>query len=484
MSRKPYKFYVSPFTDRYSSPDMRYIWSEEYKYERWRYLWSILASGQKQLGIDISDEQIQEMNDNISSIDMDRVSEIEKEMKHDVMAHITAFGEVAPSAKPFIHLGATSQFVVDNADSLAMKDSLLLIINKTVSVIERLSESAEAYASVPTVGLTHLQPAQPVTVGKRIMMWVQELVIALEDIGFKLDNMRVRGISGATGSKLSFLELFGGDEDKVYELDRLICTGMGFSADKSLTITGQTYPRILDSSIMSALCLLASACNKICGDIRILSGRGEISEGFNEGSQKGSSAMPYKRNPIRSEKVCSLSRHMMSLAQTFYHTSANQWMERSLDDSAGRRIAMPEAFLVMDEVLETMIRISGDMVPDLETIKNNYSKESYKFLSENLIIAFTTENGCDRQDAHEYVQYIMGMVENHDGNRIEEIKRLLRKPSKSAKENNKKVVGNIDIDSVIDGCLDMTGMCERDVTSYKQNVVDTLMKHYKQREVE
>tara|TARA_R100000458_G_C8220719_1_gene205174 strand:- start:257 stop:964 length:708 start_codon:yes stop_codon:yes gene_type:complete len=229
---------------------------------------------------------------------------------------------------------------------------------------------------------------------------------------------------------------------------------------------------------MSSLSLLASACSKICNDIRLLSSREETSEGFDIIRQKGSSAMPYKRNPIKSEKVCSLSRHMISIAQTFHHTSANQWMERSLDDSAGRRIAMPEAFLIMDEVLDTMKKIADDLVVDVSGIQHNYSKGVHKFLSERLIVEFTKQNGCDRQLAHEYIQSVMTQVDNHQGDRMQELKRIMKNPSQGSKKTNKKVVGNIDIDALIDGSMELTGMCEKDTRDYKRNVVDALVQHY------
>ena len=483
MSRKPHKFYLSPFTDRYSSPDMRYIWSEEYKYERWRYLWYLLASSQKELGVDISDEQVKDMLDNISSIDMDRVAEIEKDTRHDVMAHISAYGEDAPSAKSVIHLGATSQYVVDNADVMAMRDSILIVINKVVNVIDKISKHSISYSSMPTVGLTHFQKAQPVTFGKRIMTWVQELVIALEDLGFKLDNMKTRGIAGATGSKLSYLELFEGDENKVDELDRMVCSRMGFDNDKSFLITGQTYPRIMDSSIISSLCLIASACSKICNDIRLLSGRGEVSEGFDEENQKGSSAMPYKRNPIKSEKVCSLSRHMISISQTVYHTSSNQWLERSLDDSSSRRLVIPEAFLIIDEILETMIKIFEDFCVDSDVVDRNYNNSICDFISEKLIIEFSTVNGHDRQETHKFVQDLLVFLRDFEGDKIDKFKKMLKKTNKSSEKRRKEIVGDLNTDEIVDRYVDnpslLTGTCEQDTIRYKEEVVDKIIEHYR-----
>jgi adenylosuccinate lyase len=321
-------------------------------------LWLALAEGEQQLGVDISNEQIQEMRDHIHDIDYERAEKEEKECRHDVMAHVRTFGIVCPLAKPIIHLGATSCFVGDNTDLIQMRDSLKLIQDKIVTFLNITKGFAEKHKSLGTLGFTHFQPAQLTTVGKRCTLWMQDFVMDYEEVGRLISDMPMRGVQGTTGTQATFLELFDGDHNKVKELNKIVCDKMGFT--KRLAVTGQTYTRKIDFTVLSCLSGIAQSAYKMCGDIRLLASMKEVEEPFEKG-QIGSSAMAYKRNPMRSERVCSLARYLISLPQNAANTHANQWFERTLDDSAIRRIVLPEAFLAADVILTTLINIADGL---------------------------------------------------------------------------------------------------------------------------
>ncbi|NQT41571.1 MAG: adenylosuccinate lyase, partial [Planctomycetes bacterium] len=331
--------YQNPLITRYSSPEMSEIWSPQRKFSTWRRLWVALAEAEAELGLPITPGQIGQLRAHVDDVDFELARRYEQKLRHDVMAHVHTYGDACPEAAGIIHLGATSCFVTDNADVLLLRDSLRLVRDRLVSVIDRLGRFAADYRDLPCLGFTHLQPAQPTTVGKRACLWAYDLVLDLAEIKHRLDTLRARGPKGTTGTQASFLELFDGDHGKVRRLEKLVCRKMGF--DRSYEVTGQTYPRKIDSQVLDALSGVAQSAHKMATDLRLLQHRKEMEEPF-EKSQIGSSAMAYKRNPMRSERVCSLARFVMSLPSSAAATLATQWFERTLDDSANRRLTLPQ----------------------------------------------------------------------------------------------------------------------------------------------
>ncbi len=394
--------YRSPLGGRYASAEMQEIWSDRRKFTTWRRLWLALAEAQRELGLNISAQQIEELRAHLDDIDYERAAKYERELRHDVMAHIHALGDVAPNARPIVHLGATSQFVNDNTELLQMRDGLRLLAAKLAGVIDALANFAKKHRDLPTLSFTHYQPAQPTTVGRRAVLWAQEFVIALEEIEHRLDTLRFRGAKGATGTQASFLDLFAGDHAKVEQLDRLVTEKMGWDPDKRFMVTGQTYSRLLDAQVLNALAVAAAAVHRVCNDLRLLANRKEIEEPF-EKSQVGSSAMPYKRNPMRCERATGLARFVMNLAPNALQTAAEQWFERTLDDSANRRLALPEAFLAIDGCLDIMLNVTGGLVVYEATIRANLMAELPFMASENLLMA-AVRAGADRQAAHEIIR--------------------------------------------------------------------------------
>lgn len=394
--------YQSPLESRYASRAMREIWSPQRKFSTWRRLWLALAEAQQELGVDITDVQLQQLQLHLDDVDYDAADRHEARLRHDVMAHIHALGEVAPQARPIIHLGATSQFVNCNTELLQMRDSLELIAGKIARVIDALGHFAIEYRDVPTLGFTHYQPAQPVTVGKRATLWAYDLALALEDIEHRLETLRFRGAKGATGTQASFLQLFDGDETKVERLDALVTEKMDWPASMRFAVTGQTYPRLVDAQIVNALAVTAAAVHKCCNDLRLLANRKEVEEPF-EKEQIGSSAMAYKRNPMRCERATGMARFVMALAQNPLNTAATQWFERTLDDSANRRLVLPEAFLALDGVLDIMHNVCSGLVVYEKTVRANLLAELPFMASENILMA-AVANGADRQEAHEVIR--------------------------------------------------------------------------------
>lgn len=398
--------YQTPLATRYASEKMLYIFSDESKYKTWRACWIILAEAQKELGLkingrEISWEQIGEMKKNLTNIDYNLIRKKENEVKHEVLAHLAAFGEQCPNAKPIIHLGATSAYVIDNTELLQMKFGLELIRKRLVNTIYLLDKFAYNYKDLVTLAFTHGQPAQPTTVGKRATLWIQDLIFDFEDLEYRLSNLKALGVKGATGTQASFLELFDGDEEKVRKLDELVIKKlMEFS--KSYEVTGQTYPRKVDYQILSVLAGIGGSAHKFSTDLRLLQSRKEIEEPFGE-KQKGSSAMPYKRNPMKSERISSLSRHVMPLAFESLMTSALQWFERSLDDSAGKRMYIPEAFLTIDSVLNLYMSIADNILVYPKVIEKNLKEELPFMITENIIME-AVKNGSDRQEIHSIIR--------------------------------------------------------------------------------
>lgn len=392
--------YTSPFSQRYSSKEMQLIFSDDYKYSTWRKLWISLAKAQMKLGLPITKEQIDELEENKDNIDYDQVKLFEKQIRHDVMSHIKAYGLQCPKAKGIIHLGATSCFVTDNTDIIIMKTALILIRKKLVSVIKNLSDFALKYKDIPTLGFTHFQPAQLVTVGKRACLWIQDFCMDVDELEFVVDTLMMRGVKGTTGTQASFMSLFNDDENKVDELERLVCEDFGF--DKAFNITGQTYSRKTDSRVLKSLSSIAQSAHKMGTDIRLLQGLKEIEEPF-ETNQVGSSAMAYKRNPMRSERICSLARYIITNAHNPEITASVQWLERTLDDSANRRLSIAEGFLATDGMLDILINITDNLVVNENVIKKHIREEIPFIATENILME-SVKRGGDRQMLHEKIR--------------------------------------------------------------------------------
>lgn len=391
--------YVTPLGGRYASKEMNELWSSNSKYSTWRKLWIALAETEKELGINITDEQINEMKAHVNDIDYDIVSKREKECRHDVMAHVYEFGEKCPNAKPIIHLGATSCFVTDNTDVILMTKAIKLIKQKLVVVINNLKNFANENKGVTCLGYTHFQPAQLTTVGKRATLWLQDLLEDLEELEFVESHMKLLGCKGTTGTQESFMKLFK-NEELVKQIDGKIAEKMGF--DKVYAVSGQTYTRKLDSRVLNLLSSIAQSASKFANDMRLLQHEKELEEPFEKG-QIGSSAMAYKRNPMRSERINSLSRHVIALANDPAITAATQWLERTLDDSANKRICVPEAFLAIDAVLILYANISSNIVVYKNVIKTNMMQE-LPFMGTEEILMNAVLKGGDRQELHEKIR--------------------------------------------------------------------------------
>ncbi|HEY5563347.1 MAG TPA: adenylosuccinate lyase [Clostridiaceae bacterium] len=392
--------YTSPFNSRYTSKEMSYIFSDEMKFRTWRKLWVILAESEKELGLNISDEQIAELKANVNNINYDVAKAKEKEVRHDVMSHIYAYGVQCPKAKGIIHLGATSCYVGDNTDIIIMKEGLFLIRKKLINVISHLTKFSLKYKALPTLGFTHLQPAQLTTVGKRATLWIQDLVIDLEKLDFIINSLKLLGVKGTTGTQASFMDLLNEDEEKVKLLDKLVTEKLDFK--ESYWVTGQTYPRKVDSLILNSLSEIAQSAYKFSNDIRILQNMKEIEEPF-EKNQIGSSAMAYKRNPMRSERISALSRYIIVNSLNPAITAATQWFERTLDDSANKRIAVAEAFLALDGVLDLYINISSNLVVYEKVIAAHVNNELPFMATENILME-AVKLGGDRQELHESIR--------------------------------------------------------------------------------
>ena len=392
--------YSSPLAERYASKAMLELWSPATRHGLWRRLWLALAEAERELGVDIPEDAIREMRAHLDDIDFDAVAQYEKRFRHDVMAHVHAFGDVAPAAKPFIHLGATSAYVTDNADLILMRRGLSLLRSRVLDVLRALAEFAEKWREQPTLGYTHLQPAQLTTVGKRATLWMQDLVLDVEDIDYRLRTLPFRGVKGTTGTQASFLEIFDGNHDKVRQLDRMVTEKMSFPAP--LPVTGQTYTRKLDAFVLGVVAGVAASAAKFSSDIRMLQSFGEIEEPF-ESEQVGSSAMAYKRNPMRSERIASLARFVNSLEANANETHAVQYFERTLDDSANRRLVIPEMFLATDAIMLLMANVAGGLEVHPAVINRRVNAELPFMATEQLIVRAVRAGG-DRQVAHETIR--------------------------------------------------------------------------------
>ncbi len=392
--------YVSPLSERYASKEMQYIFSPDKKFRTWRRLWIALAETEKELGLPITDEQIEELKEHADDINYDVAKAREKEVRHDVMSHVYAYGVQCPKAKGIIHLGATSCYVGDNTDIIVMTEALKLVKKKLVNVLSELSSFADRYKDLPTLAFTHFQPAQPTTVGKRATLWMQEFYLDLEDLDHVISTMKLLGSKGTTGTQASFLELFDGDMEKVNALDPMIAQKMGFSA--CYPVSGQTYSRKVDTRVLNVLAGIAASATKMSNDIRLLQHLKEVEEPF-EKSQIGSSAMAYKRNPMRSERIASLSRYVIADALNPAITSATQWFERTLDDSANKRLSVPEGFLAVDGILDLCLNVVDGLVVYPKVIRKRLMSELPFMATENIMMD-AVKKGGDRQELHERIR--------------------------------------------------------------------------------
>ena len=392
--------YVSPLSERYASKEMQYVFSPDMKFKTWRRLWIALAETEKELGLDITDEQIEELKAHQDDINYDVAKEREKVVRHDVMSHVYAYGIQCPKAKPIIHLGATSCYVGDNTDIIVMTEALKIVRKKLVNVIAQLSAFAKKYESQPTLAFTHFQPAQPTTVGKRATLWAQEFLMDLEDLEYVLGGMKLLGSKGTTGTQASFLELFDGDQEKIDKIDPMIAGKMGFTA--CVAVSGQTYSRKTDTRVLNVLAGIAASAHKMSNDIRLLQHLKEVEEPF-EKTQIGSSAMAYKRNPMRSERIASLSRYVICDALNPAITSACQWFERTLDDSANRRLSIPEGFLAVDGILDLCLNVTDGLKVYPKVIEKHMMAELPFMATENIMMD-AVKAGGDRQELHEKIR--------------------------------------------------------------------------------
>jgi adenylosuccinate lyase len=392
--------YDNPLVSRYASAKMATLWGAQRKFSTWRRLWVALAEAEAELGLPITRQQIDELRAHVDDIDFEAADRYERKLRHDVMAHVHAFGDVCPQARPIIHLGATSCYVTDNTDLILIRESLELISRGLVGTIHRLAAFAEKHRALPCLGFTHLQPAQPTTVGKRACLWIYDLVLDLVELEHRLAQLKARGVKGTTGTQASFLQLFDGDHAKVRKLDEMVAAKMGF--DASYPVTGQTYSRKVDVQVLDVLAGIAESAHKAATDLRLLQSRKEIEEPF-ESDQIGSSAMAYKRNPMRSERICGLARFVMSLQTSAAATAATQWMERTLDDSANRRLVIPQALLAIDAVLALYQNVASGLVVYPNIIARHLEEELPFMATESILMAGVAAGG-DRQDLHERIR--------------------------------------------------------------------------------
>ncbi|RIK81393.1 MAG: adenylosuccinate lyase [Planctomycetota bacterium] len=420
--------YENPLVARYASREMTALWSDDRKFRTWRTLWVALAEAEAELGLEIAPAQIAELKAHVDDIDFEGAANYERKLRHDVMAHVHAYGDVCPTARPIIHLGATSCYVTDNTDLILIHEGLQMIAARLAAVIDRLAAFASQQRATACLAFTHLQPAQPTTVGKRACLWAYDLVQDLEEIERRAAGLKARSVKGTTGTQASFLELFAGDHEKVRRLERRVAEKIGF--DRTYAVTGQTYSRKVDSQVLDALSGVAQSAHKAATDVRILSHRKEIEEPF-EKDQIGSSAMAYKRNPMRSERICALARYVMSLPANAAATLATQWMERTLDDSANRRITIPQAFLGVDAILQLYQNVVEGLVVYPRVISKHLQAELPFMATENILMAAVAAGG-DRQDLHERIRQhsvAAGRVVKEEGGENDLLARLASDPA-------------------------------------------------------
>jgi adenylosuccinate lyase len=458
--------YTSPLVERNASREMAELFGAQKKFSTWRRLWLELAQAEKNLGLDIKPNQIDEMAKHLDDIDFDKAAAYERQFRHDVMAHVYTFGDVAPKAAPIIHLGATSCYVGDNADLIIMRDALRLVAGKLAAVIDLLAKFAEQYRDLPTLGFTHYQPAQLVTVGKRATLWCQEFVLDLDEVEHRIETLPFRGVKGTTGTQASFLELFEGKHAKVRQLDKDVAAAFGFK--KLCPVTGQTYPRKIDTMTVNTLALIAQSAHKVCNDLRLLANLKEMEEPF-EKSQIGSSAMAYKRNPMRCERVTALSRLVLSLATSPAMTASEQWFERTLDDSANKRVVIPEAFLAVDGILQILLNVFDGLVVYPKVIEAHVMAELPFMATENILMA-AVKAGGNRQELHEKIRL-------HSQAAAGEVKRLGRPNDLIARLQADISFTNLNFEKVLDPAA-YVGRAPQQVDEFIRSVVAPIRKRY------
>lgn len=462
----PHETYQNPLITRYASHEMSHIWSSQRKFSTWRRLWVALAEAESELGLPVTEEQLAELRAHVDDIDFDVADKYERKLRHDVMAHVHTYGDVCPAARPIIHLGATSCYVTDNTDLILLGDSLRLVRDRLVSVIDRLGQFAVEQRDLPCLGFTHMQPAQPTTLGKRACLWAYDFALDLVELEFRIDQLKARGPKGTTGTQASFLELFDGDHEKVRELERRVCKKLGF--EETYVVTGQTYPRKIDSQVMAVLSGIAQSAHKMATDLRLLQHRKEVEEPFGK-HQIGSSAMAYKRNPMRSERICSLARFVISLEINPAMTLATQWFERTLDDSANRRLTLPQGFLATDAVLMICQNVTDGLVVYPKVIGAHLDAELPFMATENILMDAVSAGG-DRQDLHERIRthsQAAAAVVKEQGGANDLIERL------TADE----AFASVDLASVLDPTK-FVGRSPEQVDEFIAEVVDPIRKKY------
>ena len=462
-----YEKYQSPLTERYASKEMCHIFSDQYKFSTWRKLWIALAEAEKELGLKaVTNEQIDEMRRFQDTINFDVAREYERKFKHDVMSHIHAYGDQCQKAKPIIHLGATSAYVQDNADLIQMKEGLHIILTKLVNIVSVLSNQAIKYKDLATLSFTHFQPAQPTTLGKRICLWMQDFVLDIEELEIRIKSLRFLGVKGTTGTQASFMALFNNDAGKVIRLDELVTKKMGF--DSYYPVTGQTYSRKIDSQVMFSLAGIAQSSSKFSNDIRLLQHLKEIEEPFEE-EQIGSSAMAYKRNPMRCERIASLARYVLCNSLNPVFTAASQWFERTLDDSANKRISIPEAFLAIDGILNIMLNVVSGLNVYPAVINRHLADELPFLITENILMEAVNAGG-DRQELHEKIRrHAMeaSRVLKEEGNKNDLLERIERDPSFSMIKSKLKEISDP---------IGLVGRAPQQVEEFTSQVIHPLLK--------
>ena len=463
----PYDTYESPLASRNASREMLRLFSPQHKFGLWRRLWVELARAERELGVTrISEPAIAEMEAKVDEIDFARAADWEKRLRHDVMAHVHTFEETAPAAKGIIHLGATSQYVVDNADLIIMREAMQLIANRLANAIDALATFAVHWKDLPTLGYTHFQPAQLTTVGKRATLWTQDLALDLEEIEYRIESMRFRGVKGTTGTQASFLSLLNGEDLKVDMLDAMVTERFGFK--ESFNVTGQTYPRKIDAAVVSSLAGIASSVHRFCNDIRLLAGMKQIEEPFEE-EQVGSSAMAYKRNPMRCERATGLARFVISLSTSPLQTAAEQWFERTLDDSSNKRLAIPEPFLAIDGCLQILINVARGLVVYPKTIEAAVMAELPFMATEEILMAGVRAGG-DRQELHERIRahsLAASEMVKSQGKPNDLIERLKKDPA----------FAKVDVSQVLNPSA-FIGRAPRQVDRFIRQVVEPIRRRY------
>ncbi|MHC4743907.1 MAG: adenylosuccinate lyase [Planctomycetota bacterium] len=464
---KDMNVYTSPLVERNASREMAEIFSPQKKFSTWRKLWLELAKAQKALGLDIKQNQLNQMAKKLDDIDFKKAARYEKQFRHDVMAHVYTFGTVAPKAAPIMHLGATSCYIGDNADLIIIREALELIAAKTAAVINLLAKFAKKHRDLPTLGFTHYQPAQLTTVGKRAALWCYEFAMDLAEIEHRLETLPFRGVKGTTGTQASFLALFEGKHSKVKQLDKAVSAAFGFK--KTCAVTGQTYQRKIDTLVVNVLASVAQSAHKFCNDIRLLANLKEMEEPF-EKSQIGSSAMAYKRNPMRCERTTALSRFVLSLASSPAMTASEQWLERTLDDSANKRIVIPEAFLAVDGILEILINVTGGLVVYPKVIAARVAAELPFMATENILMA-AVKAGGNRQELHERIRL-------HSQAAAAQVKRFGRPNDLIARLSSDMAFAKVDLEKVLDPKA-YIGRAPQQVDEFIRDVVTPVRKKYR-----